>query len=222
MRINKTNLTEIKINKDGVIYALAFLLYFIAAVLIFIYATNSLRTVINTALSTPDNTEIENKYGQLDLENYSLVASKLGLKKPEQTPIDIVPEAAIETTTEEQIISTTSEEVITPTTTVEVIVTETPKIEEKKPTIIINNSTLKSGLAASLKNKLASSGYTVIGTGNTKPAEATTLIKVKSTISQDSTYLDEIKKIVDLNYDFEVSVLDDLAKSDVEIVIGNK
>lgn len=222
MHTNKINFADKKINKEGIIYTLIFVLYITIAVLIFVYAINSLRAVINTALSTPDSTEVENKYGQLDLENYSLVAGKLGLKKVNQTITPPV-EAPIETSTESQIATTSLPEIVVPTTTPEIEpVVEAPKIEEKKPTIIITNSTLTSGLAAALKNKLNAANYEVLSTGNNRPALEVTTIKIKNSISPDSTYLAEIKKIVDLNYDFVILTLNETAKSDIEIIIGNK
>lgn len=219
MHINKIT-TEKKISKDGIIYALIFVLYIIIVALIFISAINFLRTVINTALSTPDNTEVENKYGQLDLENYSLVAGKLGLKKS----IEVMP-LVVPPVTEEIIATSSLPEVIIPTTTPEIVpepVVSAPKIIEIRPNIIITNSTTKSGLAATLKNKLSAASYKVLSTGNSRPALATTTIKVKNSINPDSTYLTEIKKIVATSYDFVILPLDEKAASDIEIIIGNK
>lgn len=225
MLINKNNRPIKKINKDGIIYALIFILYTAVAGLIFVYAINFLKTAINTALSTPNNTEIENRYGQLDLNNYSLVANKLGLKKNSQlsTTNEITAESVATSTIElaPEIIATTTPEVISTMNTS----TETAsavKAEEKRPTIIVTNSTLKSGLAASLKNKLTAAGFTVLNTGNSRPALGITTIKVKESVSPESVYLNEIKKIVDSDYDSVVIDLNDNAKSDIEIIIGNR
>lgn len=216
MRINK-NLEEKKtIKKEGVIYALVFVLYTLVFILIFSYAVKFLSTTINDTLSEPTGAVIEDKYGELNLEDYSLIANKLGLEKSINIAPIVEPEIASTSTTTE--IASTS----LPEITVEPFIplTEKPVALEQKPTIIITNSTLKSGLAATLKNKL--SNYTVISTGNSRPSLAITTIKVKNSINLDSTYLAEIKKIVDESYDFVILPLDDKAKSDIEIIIGNK
>jgi hypothetical protein len=233
MPINKPK-TNKTINQEGIIYALIFVFYIIILGIIFTYAIQFVRGSINTALGTPTNPAIESKYGQLDLANYALVADKLGLKK--SNPIVIT--APIETTA--PIIATSAPIVVTstpiqvsttslPTTPMvtasatPIIATNTPIIPtEKRPTIVITNSTGKSGLAADLKNRLIAAGYQIIGTGNSNPSLATTTILVKNSISPDSKFLTEIKKIVSANYVFVVLPLNDKAASDIEVIIGNK
>jgi len=226
MPINKPKTIK-KIDQEGIIYALIFVLYTIVLGIIFIYVIQFIRSSINTALDTPISPEIENKYGQLDLANYSLVADKLGLKKA--NPIVITPVAETSAT-----IITTSTPIQIPVTslptTTPVIATATPVITnpvsivpvEKRPTTIITNSTTKSGLAADLKNKLTAAGYQVLSTGNSSPSLAITTIKVKNSISPNSTYLAEIKKIVSATYGLVMLPLDNNAASDIEIIIGNK
>ena len=81
MHIN--NFDKIKpVNKESLIYSLVFVLYAAVLILTFIYFVKFLNNNINLALSTPASEDMENKYGQLDLEDYSLVASKLNLTKP--------------------------------------------------------------------------------------------------------------------------------------------
>ncbi len=225
MRINNP-LQDKKIDQEGIIYALIFVLYIVIIVLIFSYAIHFLRTTVNTALATPTGTDMENKYAELDLANYSLIASKLGLQKSSPVvPEVIVPVVATSTevlaTTPPVEVSTTSlPEIIPPTTTPVVI--EAPIVIEKRPTIIITNSTTKSGLASDLKNKLSAVGYKIISTGNSRPSLVITTIKVKNSVAPDSTYLAEIKKIVKTSYDFVVVTLDNTASSDIEVVIGGK
>jgi hypothetical protein len=171
---------------------------------------------------------MENKYAELNLANYSLVASKLGLQKSSPVVPEVVT-PAVATSTE--VIATTSvevpttslpETVVTTTTPVVPVTIETPVIPDKRPTIIITNSTTKSGLASELKNKLSAVGYKIISTGNSRPSLAITTIKVKNSITPDSTYLSEIKKIVKASYDFVVVSLAENASSDIEIIIGGK
>jgi hypothetical protein len=207
-----------KISQEGIIYALIFVLYIVVAVIIFIYAINFLRPAINSTIVAPDGAALEN-YGELDLANYSLVANKLGLKKtnqivqtPEITPAPIQIATSSLTTTATTSLPQTTIATVTP-------VISTPAIE-KRPRIIITNSTTKSGLAADLKSKLTAAGYQIISTGNSQPSLAT--IKVKNSISPDSKYLAEIKKIVKASYDLVIVSLDEKASYDLEIVIGNK
>lgn len=226
MHINNP-LQDKKIDQEGVIYALIFVLYLIVIVLIFSYAINFLRNTVNDALATPTGTDMENKYAELDLANYSLIANKLGLQKSSPVVPVVIP---IATSTE--VIATTSIEIAT-TTTVSVpevattTVTTTPIVEvtpaaPTRPTIIITNSTTKSGLASDLKTKLSAAGYKILSTGNSRPSLVITTIKVKNSIAPDSAYLAEIKKIVKTSYDFVVVALDDKASSDIEVVIGGK
>ena len=227
MHINNP-LQDKKIDQEGVIYALIFVLYLTVIILIFSYAINFLRTTINTALATQDSTDMQNK-GELDLANYSIIANKLGLQKNSQViPATTTPIIATST----EIIATTSVEVATTSVSVPEVVTTTPTtttpvteiapVVLKRPTIIITNSTTKSGLASDLKNKLSAAGYQIISTGNSHPSLIITTIKVKNSIPPDSTYLAEIKKIVKTSYDFVVVTLDDKASSDIEVVIGGK
>lgn len=223
MRTNNPK-NKITINKESILYFLVFVLYATMVVLVFIYATKFLSTNINIALSTPASSEINAKYGQLDLENYALVANKLGLKK--SAPINqevTLPNTVLETSTPIEITTSSPENLITATPTPPIINPAiTPEITEVKPTIVINNSTNTAGLAAQLKNKLIAAGYQVIRTGNIKPGVATTVIKSKTSLNQDSKYLIDIKKIVDINYDFNLETLAANSDHDIEIIIGNK
>jgi len=236
MHIN--NSKKIVINKDGVIYALIFVLYATLVVLVFVYATKFLRDTLNTALSTPAGATIEAKYGQLDLGNYVLVADKLGLKKPSVnqivTPEVINPVASptIEIATNSpEIIASPTPEVVTISPAPEVmpivapeVVTPviTPVVVELRPLIVIFNSTGQAGLAAKLKNQLTAVGYSVLETGNIKPIINNTIIKIKTSLNPDSKYLAEIKKIVALNYDFVLENLAESSDHEVEIIIGSK
>jgi hypothetical protein len=212
------------ISQEGLIYALVFVLYAAIVILIFISATKFLSKAINAALSNPAGSAIEAKYAQLDLENYTLIAKKLGLQK--STPITpeavTAPSVILEASSTPIIAATTLPEII-PTTTPEISTPViTPSVIEARPKIVVINSTTKSGLAAQLKSKLISAGYSVIRTANSKPSLTNTVIKVKASVNQDSTYLSEIKKIVALNYDFVIDTLALDSDHEVEIIIGNK
>jgi hypothetical protein len=226
MPINNSKQTK-KISQEGLIYALIFVLYVTILVSVFIYATQFLSKTINTALSTPVGSEIEAKYGQLDLVNYLLVANKLNLKKSASltpiTPEIIQPEIVSQGASSTPEIATSSPEVIvTPIPEIIEPVAAVVEVAEIRPTIVVNNSTTKSGLAAQLKNKLTAASYQVIRTGTIKPVAANTIIKTKISLDPDSAYLSEIKKIVATNYDFTLENLSGDANYDIEIIIGSK
>lgn len=269
MHINNPKKTETR-SKDGIIYFLIFILYATILILIFINSIKFLKNVFSVALDTPAGEEITAKYGQLDLENYALLAYKLDLKKPitnnletatqespeqtneaitrieptpeptpEATP-EPTPEATPEATPEvapllpETVIDypiiTPPEPTITATATpiespiLENTTTETalPETTQTKPKIIVTNSTLISGLAANLRNKLVSAGYEVIRIGNTKPTAPRTFIKIKPSFNLDSVYIAEIKKIVGNDYNYALESLDEGSYHDLEIIIGSK
>ena len=223
MHINNSKKLK-PISREGIIYALIFILYATVVGLVFIYATKFLGKAINVALSEPVSETIEAKYGQLDLVNYALIAKKLGLQKSTPaTPEVMAPIIIPETSSTTPITATTSPEAVTTVPTPEIITSVvTPKIIEVRPKIVVINSTTKSGLAAQLKNKLVAAGYSVIRTANSKPSLTSTTIKIKNSINLDSVYISEIKKIVALNYDFVIDTLDSNSDHEVEIIIGNK
>lgn len=209
------NLTKEKNNKhsekEGIVYATIFVLYFGLIILMFTYSIKFLGETINEALSDPQGKINEESYGQLNLETYSLVSEKLNLVNPGESvvpPIEIINEA------------TNSPEINT--TKLEIVTTSETEFEEIRPTISIMNSTLRSGLASKLKQKLENAGFTVIKSGNTKPAKDVSVIYFKDTLSPNSKYLLEIQKIVSEDYTFVVFPLGNDYKSDIEIIIGNK
>jgi len=93
---------------------------------------------------------------------------------------------------------------------------------ETKPKIDVINSTVKSGLAGTLKDKLQAAGFNVLKTGNSKPTEAQTIIKIKNSYLANINYIDSIKKIVAGSYDYLSQTLDEGADHDIEIIIGSK
>lgn len=228
MHINNPEKTK-PINKEGLIYALIFVLYTASLILIFVYAIKFLNNTANNTFQTPNSQAIEAKYGQLDLGNYSLIANKLGLiKGVAQNVITTIPEItapiaatsslpeiiASSTVADTAIIASSAPEIIIPTTT--------PQIIDIKPNIVIINSTPTSGLAAKLKNQLAAIGFNILRTSNSRPSLVNTVIKIKASLNPDSKYLADIKKTVALSYDFTVENLAENSDHDVEIIIGSK
>jgi hypothetical protein len=200
------NYKEKKINKEGVIYALILVAYFSTIFLVFIFSVKFLSNTINSTLSVSQELQLTTE-NQIDLKSYALIESKLNLSQIAASTIatstdSILPEATTTTST----IST-------------ITIVKTPEV---MPEIVISNSTLKAGLAGNLKEKLQAAGLVVLRTNNTKPAEKQTIIKIKSSLSNDSDYISKIKKIVSTDYDFIVQILEEEADHNVEIIIGIK
>jgi nitrogen fixation/metabolism regulation signal transduction histidine kinase len=226
--INK-NREKKKISREQLIYIAIFIIYATIVIILFIYAVQFLGRTINSAFSQPTNAVIEAKYGQLHLTEYSIIANKLGLinnqtaapiqEASEDTSVDI------SSTTDEIILLNTTEQINTPTSAPEITIPENilPTVNlETRPTITIINSTLTSGLAAELKNTLQTAGFEVLRTGNIRPSEPQTIIKVKNNTNQASDYFSDVKKAVSKKYDFKITTLPDNSTQDIEIIIGNK
>jgi hypothetical protein len=221
--------TNRKVSRADIFYYALFIIYAILITLVFIYSIRFLVKTINSAFSSPQSTVMEAKYGQLRLDEYALVADKLGLKAaaPSQNQINM-PSVPIDLPTET---STTSASNIT-TSTLELTATSSVEtntsspvaviVPETKPQISVINSTLSAGLAGELRKQLQAAGFTVPNIGNSQPSEAQTIIKVKNSVNQNSNYFSEIKKIVSNKYDFIITTLDSAAKYDIEIIIGDK
>jgi hypothetical protein len=244
MPTNNTIKPNKKLSREGLIYALAFVLYAAVVILCFVYAVKFLGKTINAAFSVPETEVIEAKYGQLRLDAYGQVAAKLDL----QAPIKSAPEESINeeqqtlpdtndsaTSTIDNIdnITTTTDSTATDTevmnntpTTTDTINIETENTTEInanleiKPTIAVINSTLTAGLASNLRTDLENADLDVARVGNSKPAVDKTIIKVKNSVSANSSYLTEIKKIVSEKYDFVTETLNENSPQDIEIVIG--
>jgi hypothetical protein len=215
--------TNKKINKADVFYYGLFIVYAIIIILVFIYSIKFLAKTINTAFSSPQNTDMEAKYGQLHLDEYAIVAAKLGLAAaPGQSQLPATPvNLPTEMATTSEIIATTSDLALSsePSTSTELVAVMVP---ETKPQIAVINSTLTSGLAGELKAQLQTAGFSVPGLNSSQPSEPQTIIKVKDSVNQDGQYFSEIKKIVSSKYDFKIDTLDNVSKYDIEIIIGDK
>lgn len=232
------------INKEGLIYALIFIVYLIAIILIFVYSIKFLSKAINFTLSEPQNQEIEEKYSKINLENYTIIADKLNFIKA--TPIinqnnpssetsspGIIPNSENNTTLNIVNSSSNMPETVdlpsladntlpvAPSPVVPAESTVSPP-QEIKPRLVIVNSTLTSGLASALKSKFQIANFDVLRIGNIRPSELNTVIKVKQSVNQNSAYFFEIKKIVSEKYDFVLKTLEEEADYEIEIIIGEK
>jgi len=223
MPTNNPKKLQEPLSQESIIYALIFVVYVAIVVLVFIYSVKFLGKTINTALTTPGNNDITAKYGQLNLADYAAVASKLNLTSANGGIVS-----------SDNLIASSSAEIAQVTMGTGIIsqgTNTTPPASssttsavstENKPKIDIINSTTKSGLAATLKDKLQSAGFYVLKTGNSKPAETQTIIKIKNSYLANINYIDSIKKIVAGSYDYVSQTLDESADHDIEIIIGSK
>ncbi|MFZ4631685.1 MAG: LytR C-terminal domain-containing protein [Patescibacteria group bacterium] len=220
-QINKTKRTE----REEIVYATIFVLYFGFIILIFAYSVKFLGETINAVLSDPQGKANEESYGQLNLESYLLISDKLKLNNAinnNNSDKELL-NRAIATSSEEimnkEVIATSSDLSIKDeisNNTLDSIV------EEIRPTIIVMNSTVKSGLASKLKTKLEKAGFTVLKSGNLKPTKDISIIYLSKSFDQNSKYLFEIKKIVSEDYNFVILPLENDSQSDIQIIIGNQ
>lgn len=216
------------IEREGIIYAAIFILYFGFIVLMFAYSVKFLGETINVALSDPQGKVNEESYGQLNLEAYLLISNKLKLKTATEinnSGKELLSEPT--STSSEDIINnegaaTGSDPIMKGETSNKNSDSATSVIEEIRPTIIVMNSTIKSGLASKLKTKLEKSGFNVLKTGNLKPTKDTSIIYLSKSLKPNSKYLLEIKKIVSEDYSFVIFPLENDSQSDIQIIIGNK
>lgn len=227
-----------KTGQDRIIYALIFFVYGVLVILLFVYSIKFLGQTLNSAFSQPQGAELEAKYGQLQLDNYAVVAKKLGLSAPvKKEGANQEAPAPVEQSTSTPEIATSTEATINPETTantetttdtgapIEMNSNNSTSLDanlEVKPIIAVINSTLTAGLAAGMQADLQAAGLEVQSVGNSKPVLENTVIKVKVEFNPNSSYLAEIKKIVSQKYDFTIEPLNYTSSNDIEIIIGNK
>lgn len=222
MSTNKI-LKKTTLSKESLIYAAIFVVYVIITITIFVYSVKFLGAAINFSLSEPLSQTLEQKYGQVNLDNYSIIAAKLNFFKASpivQNSAPSIPPIDYQSSTPETIVvSSTSPEI---SLIVDPQSTPTSSLIDIKPSIVVINSTLTAGLASSLKNKFQDASFEVLRIGNVRPSEVNTIIKVKANINQNSSDFSDIKKIVSESYDFIIGPLEDTSDHDIEVVIGEK
>ena len=182
--------------KDLIYPGILFLFAIIVGV-IFILSTGFIAKSIDTAFSG----DTGEGSSSLNMENYTLVARKLGISteiKKEATAIPVA--TAIPSTP--------------PATTT------TQVLDKKAFTLNILNSTPKSGVAGTLATSLELAGFAKAKTGNEKTLYATTTVAVKESKSAiGSTLLDMVRK----TYPDAVSTTSpETALFDAIITIGTK
>ena len=179
------------------IYPGIVLLFAIIVGVIFILATGFIAKNIDTAFSGDTGEDSSS----LNMENYTLVAKKLGISteiRKEATSV------SVET-------SVPSEPRATSTTQV---------LDKKVLTLSILNSTSKSGIAGALATSLELAGFAKAKTGNEKTLYATTTVAIKESMSAlGSSVIEIVKK----TYPEAVSTISpETALFDVIITIGTR
>ncbi|MCK9344637.1 MAG: LytR C-terminal domain-containing protein [Candidatus Pacebacteria bacterium] len=194
----KERLSEIK-PKD-LLYPGIILLFIIIVVIIFFLVTRFITNNINKAFSGDTGGESRT----LNIDNYNLVAKKLGISI---TPVksEITNEVTNATTTQE-----TNGSAQATTTT----------LDKKTLTLQILNSTTKKGVAGTLAKTLEGAGFAKATTGNqSKLIPVTTIYLKESVASFGPELLEEVKK----SYSSAVATTTQETKAfDISIVIGTK
>ncbi|HAS84820.1 MAG TPA: hypothetical protein DCS23_01955 [Candidatus Yonathbacteria bacterium] len=185
------------VKPKDLIYPGIVLLFTIIISVIFILATKFIAKSIDTAFSG----DIGEGSSSLNMENYTLVAKKLGISTEIRKEATNIP---VETSIPSTPIATTTVEVL----------------DKKAFTLNILNSTAKSGLAGSLATSLEIAGFAKAKTGNEKTLYATTTIAVKESKSAiGEALLSTVRK----TYPDAVSTTSpETALFDVIIIIGNR
>ena len=229
MSVNKIKIEGAKLKKA--VYPGILMVYLIILAVILILTAKFLSAQINRIFESNDIDSGRVESRTLDLDNYRLLAQRLGLSFDESSKTE-VPEIS---ESSPQPIATSSEMTATSTpapvsaAAPEPVATSTPEPEpepavakeppkETELSIYVINSTKKTGLAAGLKKDLEGAGLPVAGTGNQVKKEPITLLKIKPSVV--STKLETVKRIISTKYIFEEKVLPDTSRYNIEIVIG--
>ncbi|MFZ2303853.1 MAG: LytR C-terminal domain-containing protein [Minisyncoccia bacterium] len=195
--IKKIRASVSEIKPKDLVYPGIALFFAIIVGVIFVLATGFIAKSIDTAFSGDTGEESSS----LNMENYTLVARKLGI--------------SIEINKEEAVVQ------VEPSIPSESQATTTTQVLDKKAfTLNILNSTPKSGVAGALATSLTVAGFAQAKTGNEKTLYATTTVFIKESKSDIGPSLLEIVK---KTYPDAVSTTSpETALFDVIIIIGTK
>lgn len=157
-----------KLKLQDVVYPGIFLIFFGIVIILFFFSTQFISKNINKVFYSEGNSTAE----ALNLEQYKLVAKKLGIvvnlpKEGEVTTIKVTPPAETAVTT----------------------------IDKKTISIIVKNSTTKSGIATTLAKAIEDAGFNKPKTGNEATFYATTTVMIKADQKDiESQLLDVVRK----------------------------
>ncbi len=185
------------VNPKDLIYPGILFLFAIIVGFIFILATGFIAKNIDTAFSG----DTGEGASSLNMQNYTVVAKKLGIsmdakRETTETPAAAIPSAETATTTPAEV------------------------LDKKAFTLSILNSTSKSGIAGALATSLESAGFAKAKTGNEKTLYATTTVAIKE---GKSAIAQSLLEIVLKSYPDAVSTTaPETALFDATITIGTK
>ncbi len=202
MKLNYTIILESvkKMKSRDFIYPGVLIFFLIIVTVIFILATRFISENINNVFSFEES----DKAVTLDIERYKWVAKKLNI---------VVNTQGEEVTTPE----TSTDVDISPTTTTEAS-TSTVSLDKSAITIMVINSTQKSGLAGELAKQLNAVGFSTPKTGTEKELYSTTTIFIKKSKYDYATLLLEA---VLKSYAFAIATTTpETADFDATIIIG--
>lgn len=157
-----------KLRPQDVIYPGIFLIFLGIVIILFFFSTQFISKNINKVFYSEGNSTAE----ALNLEQYKLVAKKLGIvvnvpKEGEVTIIKVTPAADTAVTT----------------------------INKKTISIIVKNSTTKTGIATTLAKAIEDAGFNKPKTGNEATFYATTTVMIKADQKDiESQLLDVVRK----------------------------
>lgn len=195
---NKNSITQKilkKIKSPNFVYLAVFFVFLAIVCFLFLYSTNFIITNINKIFSPTGNGDEQ----ALNIENYSLVAKRLGFAANLPTKNAVVSPATIPLTTPSTSTSTTS-------------------ITIKSVALSVLNSTSKRGVASTLATALKQVGFIKVTTGNQKKLATTTTILISNS-ARDFTTI--VENVVKKTYPKSTTrVTDNAATAEITIIIG--
>lgn len=182
------------IKPQDVVYPGILLAFSGIVIIMFFFATQFISKNINKIFYSEEAGATE----ALNIERYKLVAKKLGIvvnipKEGEATPVKVA------------------------TVAVAPVSTSTSALDKKTITIVVKNSTKKSGVASSLAKALEDAGFKKPQTGNESKFYATTTVILKES---QKGYADMLLEIVRKTYPEAVATTTTTGATDAVVIIG--
>lgn len=208
---NKMSIEQLKAME----YPIGMIAFILIVLALFFSVARFLSTSINSAISSPNETQIQAQLIHIDEEDYALVGTKLHLPAIQSsltgaTTTSETPTAAAGTTTVQ-------------TTPLSAASEPQPAESKSAFSLAVYNTTKKSGIAGTVKNDLVTAGFTVTKTGNKTPQEPQTLVQIKERVQASSAIIDEILSILGKRFAIgDPQILDSTSPYDIVITIGAK
>jgi len=196
-----------KIKFKELVYPAITVSFFAIVIISFVLDIGFITQNINKVFYVPDSSEIESRMVRVDMENFYVVARKLGINVSAPSQQQEVVQPVVPQEQQPQ--------------PVEPVAPVVPVVEKAILKISVLNTTTTKGLAAIVKKDLETAGFTVAETGNQTPALEATQIKVKSAVNGSDT-IKELAQVVTTKYPSATVVADDTIAVDVVVLIGAK